>query len=124
MIVNFVQKLLREDVGICLDAIYNGQPLDHYFEAMLRIQARLQANKSMTSVQALYDLFIDKARSKMRQIRKKIISDMKTVGLVRVSPTIERVQSMDDYCLLTSAGYSGRSLFTSNHCGSRQYQPS
>ena len=59
-------------------------------------------------------MFIEKARGKMRQLRKKIISDMKMIGLLRV-PTIERVQSMDDYCLLTSAGYSGRSLFTSNH---------
>ena len=74
----------------------------------------------MTSVQALYDLFIDKARSKMREIRKKIISDMKAIGLVRVSPTIERVQSLDDYSLLTSVGYSGRSLFSSNHSGGAQ----
>lgn len=112
------QKLLKEDLEICLDAIYDGQPLEHYFEAMMRVQARLSSGKDspMLSVQALYDHFIEKAKSKMRQIRNKIISDMKVIGLVRVSPTIERVQSLDDYDLLTSAGYSGRQLFTSNHC--------
>lgn len=51
---------------------------------------------------------------KMRSIRKKIISDMKTIGLVRMA-SVERVQSLDDYSLVTSAGYSGRSLFTSNN---------
>ena len=39
--MNFVQKQLVEDVGTCMDAIYSGQPLDTYFEAMLRIQSRL-----------------------------------------------------------------------------------
>ena len=37
MVVNVVQKLLEEEVSICLDAIYEGQPLEHYFEAMLRV---------------------------------------------------------------------------------------
>jgi len=45
----------------------------------------------------------------MRAIRKKIVSDMKAIGLVRKS-SLERVQSQDDYSLITSAGYSGRSL--------------
>jgi hypothetical protein len=49
----------------------------------------------------------------MRAIRKKIISDMKTVGLLRMS-SIDRVQSLDDYSLLTSHGYSGRSVFSTN----------
>ena len=38
---------------------------------------------------------------------------MKAVGLVRMAST-GRVQSQDDYCLLTSAGYSGRNLFSSS----------
>ena len=61
-------------------------------------------------MQALYDLLIDKAQQKMRQLRKKIISDMKAVGLVRTT-SVDRVQSLDDYALLTSPGYSGRSHF-------------
>ncbi len=58
-------------------------------------------------------MLIDKAQLKMRSIRKKIISDMKTVGLLRMS-SIDRVQSLDDYSLLTSHGYSGRSVFNTN----------
>lgn len=49
----------------------------------------------------------------MRQLRKKIISDMKAIGLVRTA-SVDRVQSLDDYSLLTSSGYSGRAHFTSN----------
>ena len=64
-----------EDVGACMDAIYSGQPLESYFEAMVRIQSRLLKWRGF-SVQALYDILIDKAQQKMRQLRKKIISDM------------------------------------------------
>lgn len=62
-------------------------------------------------------MLIDKAQAKMRQVSKKIISDMKAVGLLRMT-SIDRVQSMDDYSLLTSHGYSGRSLFASGSAGS------
>ena len=54
----------------------------------------------------------------MRVIRKKIVSDMKAIGLVRKS-SLERVQSLDDYCLITSAGYSGRSLLAATSKGSQ-----
>ena len=47
----------------------------------------------------------------MRRLRKKIISDMRAIGLVRTS-SVDRVQSQDDYCLVTSTGYSGRTLST------------
>jgi len=43
-----------------MDMIYAGRPLENYFEAMLRIQHRLLKWKGF-SVQALYDLLIDKA---------------------------------------------------------------
>ena len=115
--MNFVHRQLREDLGQCLDAIYAGQPLEEYFEAMLRVQVRLQKWKGF-SVQDLYDLLMDKAQQKMRALRKKIISDMKALGLVRMA-SIERVQSLDDYCLLTSSGYSGRTLLASG--GSSSY---
>jgi hypothetical protein len=72
-----------------MDMIYAGRPLENYFEAMLRIQQRLLKWKGF-SVQALYDLLIDKAQQKMRQLRKKIISDMKAIGLVRTA-TVDRV---------------------------------
>lgn len=82
--------------------------MEYYFEAMLRVQTRLIKWRGFT-VQALYDMLMDKAQEKMRAIRKKIVSDMKAIGLVRKS-SLERVQSQDDYSLITSAGYSGRSL--------------
>lgn len=80
---------MREDLGQCVEAIYAGSPIDDYFEAMLRVQARLQKWKGF-SVQDLYDMLIDKAQAKMRQVSKKIISDMKAVGLLRMT-SIDRV---------------------------------
>ena len=41
-------------------------------------------------MQALYDFLMDRAMLKMRSIRKKIISDMKAIGLVRMA-SVERV---------------------------------
>ena len=52
-------------------------------------------------------MLIQKAQTYVRSIRKRIVSEMKAIGLVK-TPTIERVQSHDDYSLLTSLGYSGR----------------
>jgi len=46
----------------------------------------------------------------MIQIREKLVSDMQAAELLRVA-SIERVQSQDDYSLLTSPGFSGRELF-------------
>ena len=80
---------MREDLGQCVEAIYARSPIDDYFEAMQRVQARLQKWKGF-SVQDLYDMLIDKAQAKMRQVSKKIISDMKAVGLLRMT-SIDRV---------------------------------
>ena len=60
VIVNFVQKQVREDLNSCVDAIYSGSSLDDYFETLLRVQSRLQKWKGF-SVQDLYYMLIDKA---------------------------------------------------------------
>ena len=52
-------------------------------------------------------MLIQKAQTYVRSVRKRIVSEMKAIGLVK-TPTIERVQSHDDYTLVTSSGYSGR----------------
>ena len=36
-VVNFVQRQISDDLGFCMDMIYEGRPLETYFEAMLRI---------------------------------------------------------------------------------------
>ena len=48
-------------------------------------------------------MMIDHAQGKMRAIRKKIISDMKAIGVVRMTTPIDRVQSLDDYTLLSTS---------------------
>ena len=55
-------------------------------------------------------MLIQKAQTYVRSVRKRIVSEMKAIGLVKTQ-TIERVQSHDDYTLLTSSGYSGRTQF-------------
>ena len=90
LIVNFVHKQLREDLGQCLDAIYGGQPLEAYFETLLRVQARLIKWKKGFSLQDLYDMLIDKAHQKMTAIKEKLVSDMQAAELLRVA-SIERV---------------------------------
>ena len=55
-------------------------------------------------------MMIEIACERVKSIRKGIIDEMKLCGLVRTL-TVERVQSQDDYTLITSAGYSGRHHF-------------
>ena len=48
----------------------------------------------------------------MREIANSIINEMKAMGVIRTIGA-DRVQSLDDYELLTSSGYSGRTYFGS-----------
>ena len=49
---------------------------------MLRIQSRLIKWKTF-SVQALYDMILDGALSKMREISNSIVTEMKATGVIR-----------------------------------------
>ena len=95
-----------------MNAIYEGRGLEHYFEAMLRVQARLLKWRSF-SVQALYDMIMELAAERVRSVDDKIIEDMKATGLIQMAG-IKRTQSLDDFALITSPGYSGRA-FHANH---------
>ena len=44
---------------MCMDAIYEGQPLQFYFEALLRVQTRLLKWQDGFSVQCLYDMMLE-----------------------------------------------------------------
>ena len=58
-------------------------------------------------------MILDGALIKMREIANSIVTEMKATGIIRtIGP--ERVQSLDDYELITSAGYSGRAYFGGN----------
>ena len=63
-------------------------------------------------MQTLYDMILDCAQSKMREIANSIIQEMKAMGVIRTIGA-DRVQSLDDYELLTSSGYSGRAYLGS-----------
>ena len=63
-------------------------------------------------MQTLYDMILDCAQNKMREIANSIIAEMKAMGVIRTIGA-DRVQSLDDYELLTSSGYSGRTYFGS-----------
>ena len=112
LIANFIQEQLKSDINQCLTCVYNRKELEDYFEPMLRIQARLLKWRSF-SVQALYDMILDGALIKMREIANSVISEMKSMGVIRTIGA-ERVQSLDDYELITSTGYSGRAYFGGN----------
>ena len=113
LIANFIQEQLKSDINHCLTCVYNRKEIVDYFEEMLRIQARLAKWKTF-SVQALYDMILDGALVKMREIANSVVSEMKAMGVIRTIGT-ERVQSLDDYELVTSAGYSGRAYFGGNN---------
>ena len=52
-------------------------------------------------------MILDGAQVKMREIANQVVEEMKAMGVIR-NIGAERVQSLDDYELITSAGYSGR----------------
>ena len=92
-----------------MDCIYNRKDIEEYLEVMIRIQTRLKNWKSFT-VQQLYNMILDVSQEKVKQIRRGIIDEMKQCGLIRTMQ-VDRVQSLDDYQLITSCGYSGRQYF-------------
>ena len=112
LIANFIQEQLKSDINHCLTCVYNRKEIVDYFEEMLRIQARLLKWRTF-SVQALYDMILDGALVKMKEIASSVVAEMKAMGVIRTIGT-ERVQSLDDYELVTSAGYSGRAYFGGN----------
>jgi hypothetical protein len=67
LIANFIQEQLKADINHCLACVYNRKDIVDYFEEMMRIQARLLKWKTF-SVQALYDMILDGAQIKMREI--------------------------------------------------------
>ena len=69
--------------------MYNRKEIVDYFEEMLRIQARLQKWRTF-SVQALYDMILDGALVKMREIANSVVAEMKAMGVIRTIGT-ERV---------------------------------
>ena len=89
LIANFIQEQLKSDINHCLTCVYNRKEIVDYFEEMLRIQARLAKWRTF-SVQALYDMIIDGALGKMREIANSVVSEMKAMGVIRTIGT-ERV---------------------------------
>ncbi len=53
----------------------------------MRVQTRLLKWHDGFTVQHLYDMMLERAQEKMRAIRKKLITDMKAIGLVRMTTT-------------------------------------
>ena len=105
-----------------MDCIYERKDLEDYFEVMLRIQSRLTSWKSF-SVQSLYNMILQIAMERMKSLRRGVIDEMKNCGLIRTM-SVQRVQSQDDYSLITSNGYSGRSYFTGMGQNSGMFSPS
>ena len=89
LIANFIQEQLKSDINHCLTCVYNRKEIVDYFEEMLRIQARLAKWRTF-SVQALYDMILDGALVKMREIANSVVSEMKAMGVIRTIGT-ERV---------------------------------
>ena len=59
-------------------------------------------------------MILDGAQVKMREISNSIVKEMKAMSVIRTIGA-DRVQSLDDYELVTSAGYSGRAYFGGNN---------
>ena len=104
-----MREQLKSDITQCLTCVYNRKEIDDYFEPMIRVQQRLLKWRTF-SVQTLYDTILDCAQLKMREIANQVVSEMKTMSVIRTIGA-DRVQSLDDYELITSTGYSGRAYF-------------
>ena len=103
-----MREQLKSDITQCLTCVYNRKEIDDYFEPMIRVQQRLLKWRTF-SVQTLYDTILDCAQLKMREIANQVVSEMKTMGVIRTIGA-DRVQSLDDYELNASNATQARRL--------------